>query len=128
MNKTYDNKCGSCDYYKPIDGTARGYCLGVTFGEEVGCDKDNPHPMRNRSQTRCKEYKNSHNDKNEVATNYDRIVSMNIQKLSEFMNHGACPPGKDLSELCYEEDGGSNPDLCGLCWLEWLKQPCDMDK
>lgn len=57
-----------------------------------------------------------------VITNYDRIRAMSVEEMAEFMNCGACPPGKDVSELCHDEDGGSVPDMCNLCWLNWLKQ------
>lgn len=50
---------------------------------------------------------------------------MSDEELSEFMNCGACPPGKDVTELCHDEDGGSVPDMCNLCWLDWLKQEAD---
>ena len=52
----------------------------------------------------------------------DKIRSMTDEELAEFMNCGACPPGKDVSELCHDEDGGSVPDMCNLCWLDWLKE------
>ena len=55
-------------------------------------------------------------------TNADRIRSMTDEELAKFMNCGACPPGKDVSELCHDEDGGSVPDMCNLCWLDWLKE------
>ena len=55
-------------------------------------------------------------------TNADRIRAMTDEELAEFMNCGACPPGKDVSELCHDEDGGSVPDMCNLCWIGWLKQ------
>ena len=55
-------------------------------------------------------------------TNADRLRAMTDEELAEFMNCGACPPGKDVSELCYDEDGGSVPDMCNLCWLGWLKE------
>lgn len=55
-------------------------------------------------------------------TNADRIRSMTDEELAEWMNHGACPPGEDVTELCSDEDGGAVPDMCNLCWLEWLKE------
>lgn len=57
-----------------------------------------------------------------IITNYDRLRAMSVEEMAEFMNCGACPPGKDVSELCHDEDGGSVPDMCNLCWLNWLKQ------
>ena len=55
-------------------------------------------------------------------SNADRIRAMTDEELAEFMNCGACPPGKDVSELCHDEDGGSVPDMCNICWLCWLKE------
>lgn len=55
-------------------------------------------------------------------TNYDRLRAKSVEELAEFMNCGACPPGKDVTELCHDTDGGSVPDMCNLCWLDWLKQ------
>ena len=55
-------------------------------------------------------------------SNADRIRAMTDEELAEFMNCGACPSGKDVSELCHDEDGGSVPDMCNLCWFNWLKQ------
>lgn len=55
-------------------------------------------------------------------TNYDRIRAMSVGEMAQFMNCGACPPGKDVSEFCHDEDGGSVPDMCNLCWFNWLKQ------
>lgn len=54
-------------------------------------------------------------------TNYDVIQRMGLYEMAEFLNRGACPPGKDVTELCQDEDGGSVPDMCNLCWLNWLK-------
>ena len=55
-------------------------------------------------------------------TKADDIRSMSDEELAEFMNHGACPPGENVSELCCDEDGGSVPDMCNLCWLNWLRE------
>lgn len=55
-------------------------------------------------------------------TNYEMLIRKTPEELASFMNHGACPPGEDVSELCYDEDGGSVPDICNLCWLKWLKE------
>lgn len=62
------------------------------------------------------------NAKLQKPTNYDRLRAMSVEELAEFMNCGACPPEKDVSELCHDEDGGSVPDMCNLCWFNWLKQ------
>lgn len=56
------------------------------------------------------------------ASNAERVRAMTDTELAEFMNHGACPPGEDVSERCCDEDGGSVPDMCNLCWLNWLQQ------
>ena len=61
-------------------------------------------------------------DNEEPQTNADTLRAMTDEELAEFMNCGACPPGKYVSELCYDEDGGSVPDMCNLCWLDWLKE------
>ena len=61
-------------------------------------------------------------DRRDPVRNADRIRAMTDEELAEFMNCGACPPGKDVSELCHDEDGGSVPDMCNLCWLDWLKE------
>lgn len=55
-------------------------------------------------------------------TNYDRLRAKSMEEMAEFMNCGACPPGRDVTELCHDEDGGSVPYMCNLCWLDWLKQ------
>lgn len=49
-------------------------------------------------------------------TNADRIRAMTDEELADFMNCDGCPP---KNEGCNE---GQN---CSLCWLNWLKQPCE---
>lgn len=61
------------------------------------------------------------------TTNYDRIRAKSVEEMDEFMSCGACSPGKDVMELCHDEDGGSVPDMCNLCWLDWLKQEVSSD-
>ena len=55
-----------------------------------------------------------------IITNADRIRSMTDEELAEFLNHSACPPGEDVTECCSDEDGGAVPEMCNLCWLDWL--------
>lgn len=59
---------------------------------------------------KCKSYKPCY------MTNADRIRAMTDEELADFMNCDGCPP---KNEGCNE---GQN---CSLCWLNWLKQPCE---
>ena len=52
----------------------------------------------------------------------DRIRSYSDEELAEFMSGNACPPGKEVTELCADIDGGAVPDMCNLCWLKWLEE------
>ena len=74
---------------------------------------------RRKCSDECLTYRNF---KPKPITHFDEIKAMSVEELAEFMNCGACPPGKDVSELCHDEDGGSVPDMCNLCWFNWLKQ------
>lgn len=58
-------------------------------------------------------------------TNYERLIHKTPEELASFMNHRACPPGENVTELCADEDSSSVPDLCNLCWLTWLKEETD---
>ena len=53
-------------------------------------------------------------------TRGDKIRAMTDEELAEFLNHSACPPGEDVTECCSDEDGGAVPEMCNLCWLDWL--------
>lgn len=59
------NKCGSCQHFKPVEGSANGYCLAQKYDPEmVECDKENPYPLYGRSHFKCRLYAPK-NDKEE---------------------------------------------------------------
>ena len=59
--------------------------------------------------------------------NGDCLRAMSDEELAEFMNHVACPPGKD-SLSCIDEEYAHGrglyvpPEKCRQCWLGWLRQ------
>ena len=56
-------------------------------------------------------------------TNYDRIISKTPEELAKFMGElPCCPPGADVTELCYPMDSCEGTDLQVQCWLDWLQQ------
>jgi len=58
-------------------------------------------------------------------TNSDRIRAMTDEELAEMHVGVGCPPGTDLNELCFGENGEEllcTPPRCRECWLEWLRQ------
>ena len=55
-------------------------------------------------------------------TNGDLIRAMTDEGLAEWGSIlPVCPPGSDLTELCYSK-ARPGPSLCCKCWLKWLKQ------
>ncbi len=48
----------------------------------------------------------------QTPSNYDRIVSMPPEELSEWIGNAECPRKK-----CFLADD------CVACWLDWLKSP-----
>ena len=89
---------------------------GAGFPNHIYCKRFLLHMEKRKDASRCRYFIPK------PMTNADAIRSMSDEELAEFMNHGACPPGEDVSELCYDEDGGSVADMCTLCWLNWLRE------
>lgn len=55
-------------------------------------------------------------------TNGDRIRAMTDEELAEWgCTLPVCPPGPDLTELCYSE-AHPNRSRCCKCWKDWLGQ------
>ena len=60
-----------------------------------------------------------------LMTHADKIRAMTDEELAEWgCALAGCPPGPDLTELCYPEAYG-NRSCCYKCWLGWLKQEVD---
>ena len=56
-------------------------------------------------------------------TNADRIRAMTDEELAEWgATLPCCPPGPDLSELCFPQNQCVNTSFAKQCWLDWLKQ------
>ena len=58
-------------------------------------------------------------------TNADRIRAMTDEELAEMHVGVGCPPGTDLHELCFGENGEEllcTPSRCRECWFKWLRQ------
>lgn len=58
-------------------------------------------------------------------THADRIRAMTDEELAEMHVGVGCPPGTDLNELCFGENGEEllcTPPRCRECWLNWLRQ------
>ena len=109
-------KCGSCWYFKPIEGTASGECHKYQYGDDVVHDPEHPYYQPQRSRLKCKEYRT------EPITNYNRIVSKSPEELAEFLiQDGRCPPERMYPDSCPNCDR-ITPKSCYDCWLDWLKQ------
>lgn len=97
---------------------------GAGFPNHIYCKRFLLHIEKRKDASRCRYFIPK------PMTNADRIRAMSDEELAEFMNHGACPPGEGVSELCYavqftiaqDEDRGSVLDMCNLCWLNWLRE------
>lgn len=83
-NINLDGKCGSCDRFKPIDGTARGECLCQPYGKDVVHDPKHPHRIVGRSNIKCTWYYKS------PKTNADHIRSMTDEELVELIECLRC--------------------------------------
>ena len=114
------NKCGSCCWFEPIEGTCSGYCLRNKYGENVVCDPEHPYWQVARSRAKCVDYN----------TNADHIRSMTDEELAErgarhtvaFVDNGQ----SGYYASAWETSDGS------IFWteqsaieheLQWLKQP-----
>lgn len=111
-------KCGSCWYFKPIEGTASGECHKYPYGDDVAHDLEHPYYRPQRSRLKCKEYRT------DPITNYDRIVSKTPEELATWIDDYAayawCPvdaPIDPETHECLIHDGD-----CRLCILDWLRK------
>ena len=55
----------------------------------------------------------------------DKIRAMTDEELAEMHVGVGCPPGTDLNELCFGENGEEllcTPPRCRECWFKWLRQ------
>lgn len=50
------NKCGTCQHFKPKEGTAKGGCLKQKLDPEIAPDKENPYGIVKRTQGKCRYY------------------------------------------------------------------------
>lgn len=50
-------KCGSCEHFKPKEGTRTGYCLKQKYDPEIAPDKENPYALFAQSRRKCRYYK-----------------------------------------------------------------------
>ena len=73
------NKCGSCDHFRKVDGTAQGECLKNPYGENVAHDPKHPYRIVSRSMAKCRWYNAP------PPTNADRIRSMTDEELAAFL-------------------------------------------
>lgn len=108
------NKCGSCNWLEPIEGTCSGYCLRNKYGENVVCDRNHPYWQVTRSRIKCMNYNRK------PPTNADHIRSMTDEELAAFMDR--C----EMSDIDYSKtfcDMCEGQFTCDQCRLDWLKQP-----
>ena len=54
-------RCGGCDHFKPIEGTARGYCLKQRHSPVAVYEPGNPLPIYQRSRKQCGEHPKKRN-------------------------------------------------------------------
>lgn len=98
-------KCKTCKYY-------------WNNGKDESCDKRGWDFER----IDCPDFASKYKPK----TNADRIRSLTDEELAEWGSSlPCCPPGKDLSECCFGRPDPPSKELCGKCWLGWLKQEVD---
>lgn len=108
------NKCGSCDHFRKIDGTAQGECLKNPYGENVVHDPKHPYWIVSRSRAKCCWYNAP------PPTNADRIRAMSDEELAKWLcsisTAECCDRSCPARDMC---DLGEN----GL--IKWLKQPAE---
>ena len=118
------NKCGSCDYFNPIDGTAMGECRKNPYDENVVHDPKHHYLIVVRSKIKCRHYNKPQ------PTNADRIRAMSDEELAKHLHD----IGWDC-HLCAEHRRLDNEPLlrgekcdekCVQHCLEWLKQPVEV--
>lgn len=118
------NKCGSCDYFNPIDGTAMGECRKNPYDENVVHDPKHHYLIVVRSKIKCRHYNKPQ------PTNADRIRAMSDEELAKKMY--ACNSKEEKIPFCQnlaecdsllETEEGIPEDKCIGCLLKWLKQP-----
>lgn len=64
----------------------------------------------------------------EAQTHAERIRAMTDEELADMHVGVGCPPGTDLNELCFGENGEEllcTPPRCRECWLNWLGQEAE---
>lgn len=107
------NKCGSCIYFHPIEGTARGECHQWKYNEDVAHNPEHPYFEPVRSRLKCRKYRDK------PVTNADMIRNMTDEELAEFLDRVSC--GCDncskQKHCMYETD-----DDCPQVLLKWLKE------
>ena len=118
------NKCGSCDHFRKMDGTAQGECLKNPYGENVVHDPKHPYWIVSRSRAKCRWYNAP------PPTNADRIRSMTDEELAELL----------VGQTYYRESAWSEPSYLNFLTgrsdaykdavsgtKEWLQQPAEED-
>ena len=60
-------------------------------------------------------------------TNIERARQMTDVQFYEAFGTCCCPPGADVYELCFNEDGEWLVDQhdCKACWLRWLNKEAE---
>ena len=115
------NKCGSCDHFRRIDGTAQGECLKNPYGENVVHDPKYPYWIVTRSRAKCRWYT--------PQTNADRIRAMSDEELARDLAYHEYTVAKavfesfgvDITKLGYDIEAVVQE------LLEQLQQPCGVD-
>lgn len=115
------NKCVSCCWFEPIEGTCSGYCLRNKYGEDVVHDPAHPYWQVARSRIKCVDY----NAK--PQTNADHIRSMTDEELADYMSDHS------IEDFCYIICGGECKAIatfnktagqrCREIVSDWLKHP-----
>lgn len=98
-----------------------GVCWGTKECEACSCGGD---------ESKCDFYEDKRKRTIPKTTNADRIRAMSDEELAEMHVGVGCPPGTDLNELCFGENGEEllcTPPRCRKCWLKWLKQEATND-
>lgn len=111
------NKCGSCNWFEPIEGTCNGYCLRNKYGENVVCDRNHPYWQVARSRIKCRDYNR------QPPTNADHIRSMTDEELAEFLMKLLRQRVDCFAEGVFPYHPCPQDHDCRKCGVDWLKQP-----
>ena len=58
-------------------------------------------------------------------THFDQLHAMSVEEMAKALCRSGCPPtvwGKDGSLYCPKPEEEVCEEVCGSCWLDWLRQ------